>query len=67
MSLWVKNSILCVCNGKYEKNLQKVTEEALKKNIKDIANGSYGQKYNAKAGAAVVMDVKSGEILALAI
>lgn len=26
MSLWVKNSILCVCNGKYEKNLQKVTE-----------------------------------------
>ena len=49
-----------------DSNLQKVTEEALKKNIKDIANGSYGQKYNAKAGAAVVMDVKSGEILALA-
>ena len=49
-----------------DSNLQKVTEEALKKNIKDIANGSYGQKYNAKSGAAVVMDVKSGEILALA-
>ena len=26
MSLWVKNSILCVCNGKHEKYLQKVTE-----------------------------------------
>lgn len=49
-----------------DSNLQKVTEEALKKKYKRYCNGSYGQKYNAKAGAAVVMDVKSGEILALA-
>lgn len=49
-----------------DSNLQKVTEEALKKNIKKIANGSYGEKYNAQAGAAIVMNVKTGEILALA-
>lgn len=47
-------------------NLQKVTEQALEKNIKDIANGVYGEKYNAKTGAAVVMNVKTGEILAMA-
>lgn len=49
-----------------DSNLQKVTEEALEKNIKDIANGVYGEKYNAKTGAAVVMNVKTGEILAMA-
>lgn len=47
-------------------NLQKVTEEALKKNIKKIANGGYGRKYDCNAGAAIVMNVKTGEILALA-
>ncbi len=47
-------------------NLQKVTEQALEKNIKKIANGDYGEKYNAKAGAAIVMNVKTGEVLALA-
>lgn len=49
-----------------DSNLQKVTEQALEKNIKKIANGDYGEKYNAKAGAAIVMNVKTGEILALA-
>ena len=47
-------------------NLQKVTEEALKQNIKDIAAGKYGKKYDAKAGAAVVLNVNTGEVLALA-
>ena len=47
-------------------NLQKVAEEALEKNIKDIAKGKYGEKYDAEAGAVVVMNVNTGEILALA-
>lgn len=47
-------------------NLQKKTEEALKQNIEKIANGGYGKKYDAKAGSAIVMNVKTGEILALA-
>lgn len=46
-------------------NLQKVTEEALEKNIKKIASGGYGKKYDANAGAAIVMNVKTGEILAM--
>lgn len=47
-------------------NLQKVTEEALAANIQKIANGGFGQRFNAKAGACVVMNVNSGEILAMA-
>ena len=47
-------------------NLQKVAEEALKQNIEDIANGKYGDKHDAKAGAVVVMDINSGEVLAMA-
>lgn len=46
-------------------NLQKIAEKALKKNIKDIANGKYGTKYPAEAGATAVMNVKTGEVLAL--
>ena len=42
-------------------NLQKVAEEALKKNIKDLQAGKFG-----KSGAVVVMKVKTGEVLALA-
>ncbi len=47
-------------------NLQKVAEDALEKNIKDIAAGEYGEKHDADAGAVVVMNVNSGEILAMA-
>lgn len=47
-------------------NLQKKTEEALANNIKKIASGGYGKKYDAKSGAAVIMNVKTGEVLALA-
>lgn len=47
-------------------NLQKVAEDALKQNIADIVDGKYGTKYNAKAGAVVVMDINTGEVLALA-
>lgn len=47
-------------------NLQKVTEEALANNIQKIRNGGFSQRYEAAAGSAVVMNVKTGEILALA-
>ncbi len=47
-------------------NLQKVAEDALEQNIKDIAKGKYGEKHDAKAGAVVVMNVNNGEILAMA-
>lgn len=48
-------------------NLQKKVEQILEKNIKKIASGAYdNKKYDAKAGAAVVMNIKTGEVLALA-
>lgn len=49
-----------------DSNLQRVTEDALKANIQKIASGGFGEVYDAKSGAAVVMDVKTGEILAMA-
>lgn len=47
-------------------NLQKVTEDALASNIQKIASGGFGKAYNAKAGACVVMNANSGEVLAMA-
>lgn len=47
-------------------NLQKQVEEALENNIKEIRKGEYGEKYGAEAGAAIVMNIQTGEILALA-
>ena len=47
-------------------NLQQVTENALKNNITKIRNGGYGTAYAADAGATVVMNVKTGEVLAMA-
>ena len=47
-------------------NLQKVTEEALASNIQKIATGGFGKAYDAKAGACVVMNVNTGEVLAMA-
>ncbi len=49
-----------------DSNLQKITEQALENNIKKIASGGFGQTYDAKAGSCVVMNVKTGEILAMA-
>ena len=45
-----------------DSKLQAVTEEALKKNIEKIAGLGYG----ADAGAAVVLNVKNGEVIAMA-
>ena len=49
-------------------NLQRVTEQALQNTIDNIRNGVYGanRRYDAKAGAIVVMNVKNGEVLAMA-
>ena len=49
-----------------DSKLQAVTEEALKNNIEKIASGGFGKSYPADAGAAVVMNVKTGEVLAMA-
>ena len=46
--------------------LQDVTEKALKNNIDKIRNGGFSNSYDAKGGAVVVMDVKSGEVLSMA-
>lgn len=56
-----KNIVLTI-----DANLQKVTEEALKNNIEKIRSGGYGKVYNADAGSVVVMNVKTGEVLAMA-
>ncbi len=47
-------------------NLQKVAEEALKNNIEKIANGGFYETSPANAGAVIVMNVKTGEVLAMA-
>ena len=49
-----------------DSKLQAVTEEALKNNIEKIASGGFGKSYPADAGAAVVMNVKTREVLAMA-
>ena len=49
-----------------DSKLQKITEEALKENIEKIKNGGFGKSYDAKGGSCVVMNVKTGEVLAMA-
>ncbi len=57
------NSIMLTIDA----NLQEVTEKALKENIEKISSGGFGQKYeDADAGACVVIDVNTGDILAMA-
>lgn len=47
-------------------NLQEVTERALEANVNKIRTGGFGKVYDATAGSCVVMNVKTGEILAMA-
>lgn len=47
-------------------NLQTVAEQALKDNIEKIKSGGFSKTYDAKSGAVVVMNAKTGEVLALA-
>lgn len=46
--------------------LQSIAENALKNNIEKIKKGGFGKKYNAEGGSVVVLDVNSGEVLAMA-
>lgn len=47
-------------------NLQSITEKKLEENIKKIRAGEFGHKYDAQGGACVVLNVKTGEVLAMA-
>lgn len=49
-----------------DSKLQKIAEETLKDNIEKIRNGGFGKVYDAKGGSCVVMNVKTGEVLAMA-
>lgn len=49
-----------------DSKLQAITEEALKANIEKIASGGFGRVYGADAGSAVVLNVKTGEVIAMA-
>ena len=49
-----------------DSNVQAVTEKALKDNITKISTGGFASRSDADAGAVVVMNVKTGEILAMA-
>lgn len=49
-----------------DSKLQKIAEQALKDNIEKIRNGGFGKTYDAKGGSCVVMNVKNGEVLAMA-
>lgn len=49
-----------------DSNVQKITEKALKDNITKISTGGFSSRSDADAGAAVVMNVKTGEILGMA-
>lgn len=49
-----------------DSKLQEVTENALKKVILKMKNGGFGKKYDPKGASTVVMNVKTGEILAMA-
>lgn len=49
-----------------DSKLQKIAEDALKDNIEKIRNGGFGKSYDAKGGSCVVMNVKTGEVLAMA-
>ena len=47
-------------------NLQRAAETALAENIVRIREGGFGRAFRAIAGSAVVIDVRTGEVLAMA-
>lgn len=49
-----------------DSKLQATAEQAIKNNIERIANGAFGKTSPADAGVAVVLNVKTGEVLAMA-
>lgn len=49
-----------------DSKLQEVAETALRNNIEKIRNGGFSSTYDAQGGCVVVIDVNSGEVLAMA-
>lgn len=49
-----------------DSGVQKIAEKALKDNITKISTGGFSSRSDADAGAVVVMNVKNGEVLAMA-
>lgn len=49
-----------------DSNLQKVTQDSLENCINKIRSGGFAQTYDTQGGAAVVMNVNTGEVLATA-
>ena len=49
-----------------DENLQRVTEQSLAFNVEKIRAGGFGHAYDANGACAVVTNVKTGEILAMA-
>lgn len=49
-----------------DSSLQQTAEKALKENIEKIKSGGFASSSEAEGGCAIVMNVKTGEILALA-
>ena len=49
-----------------DSNLQQVTQTSLENCINKIKSGGFSEKYDAQGGAAVVMNVNTGEVLATA-
>ena len=48
-----------------DSKLQKIAEDTLASNIEKIKAGGFGKAYNATGGSCVVMNVKTGEVLAM--
>ena len=46
-------------------NIQDTAEKSLKELIEKIRNGEFGQAYEAKSGAVVALNVKTGEVIAM--
>lgn len=45
--------------------IQQVAEKSLKENIEKIKNGGFGETHDSETGIAVVLDVKTGEVIAM--
>ena len=48
-----------------DSKLQQIAEKALAANIEKIRNGGFGKSYDAQGGSCVVMNVRTGEVLAM--
>lgn len=46
-------------------NVQEVAEKSMAELIEKIRNGGFGHAYNAKSGAVIALNVKTGEVLAM--